>query len=103
MDRIELEMKMEMEKMELEKEIKKQAKMEKDKITCGQIKNPNAWDAWDVRELIVKCKYTQTPETLEYYKSLNPDAWDVRVLIISCEYAQTSEMLEFFKSLNPSN
>ena len=55
--------------------------METDKITCEQMKKPNA---------------------IKYFKSLNPFPWNITDFIASYKYAQTPEMLEFFKSLNPS-
>ena len=51
--------------------------------------------------LISNCKLAQTPEMLQYYKSLNPDYGNVRLLISYCKLAQTHEMLEYYKSLNP--
>ena len=103
------------EKMEIEQKgrltgkITQEAKMETDKITCEQMKNPNALyykslnpSAREVSELIASCKYAQTTEMVNYYKSLNPSLWDVLWLIIECKYAQSPEMLEYFKSLNPS-
>ncbi len=55
----------------------------------------------DVSWLIAWCKYAQTPEMVEYYKSLNPDDRNVGSLIKSCEYVQTPEMIDYYKSLNP--
>ena len=73
--------------------------MKTDKITCGQIKNPNALSTREVGELIIKCEYAQTPEMVKYYKSLNPDAQDVIHLMSECKYAQTPEMTDYYKSL----
>ena len=86
-NRIEQLKETENEKMEIEQKgrltekIKQGVKMKMDKITCEQMKNPNA---------------------LEYFKSLNPSNWEVIALIANCKYAQTPEMLEYFKSLNPT-
>ena len=92
---------MEIEKGRLTGKITREVKMETAKIGCRQMKNPNALSTREVGELIVKCKYAQTPEMLEYFKSLKPDVGEVSDLIAKCEYAQTSEMVEYFKSLNP--
>ena len=69
------------QKGRLTEKIKQEVKMKKDKITCEQMKKPNA---------------------IKYFKSLNPFPWNITDLIASYKYAQTPEMLEFFKSLNPS-
>ena len=96
------------EKMEIEqkgrltRKITQEIKMETAKIGCRQMKNPNALSTREVGELIADCKYAQTPEMIDYYKSLNPSLWDVLWLIIECKYAQSPEMLDYFKSLNPS-
>ena len=64
------------EKMETEQKgrltekIKQEVKMKTDKITCRQMKNPNALSTREVGELIIKCEYAQTPEMVKYYKSL---------------------------------
>jgi hypothetical protein len=57
----------------------------------------------DVNWLIRYCKTAQTPEMLEYYKSLNPDYENVSWLIRDCEFAQTPEMLEYYRSLKPDD
>ena len=79
---------------------------------CERYKNwPNQFDAIeeitkrgnisdDVRLFIAHCKFAQTNEMIEYYKSLNPPYSDVSWLINFCKYAQTKEMLEYCKSLN---
>ena len=86
--------------MEMKKEtIKQEEKMETAKIGCRQMKNPNAPSTREVGELIIKCKYAQTPEMLEYFKSLNPDIKDVIHFITECKYAQTPEMTDYYKSL----
>jgi hypothetical protein len=54
-----------------------------------------------IRWLIVSCKYCQTPEVVEYFKSLNPHFSRVSPLIVFCKYCQTPEMLEYYKSLKP--
>ena len=81
---------------------------------CERYKNlPNQFDAIeeitkrgnrseDVNWLITNCKFAQTNEMLEYYKSLNPSFEDVRLLIEIFKFAQTNEMLEYYKSLKPS-
>ena len=83
--------------MELQLQLKKQMETIEKKRKEGV--KPNLYD---IRCLIVNCKYAQTTEMLELFKSLNPDTRDVSDLITSCKYAQTPEMLEYFKSLNPS-
>ena len=57
--------------------------------------------AWEIGELIAKCKYAQTPEMMEYYKKLKPFYKNVSWLIKNCKYTQTPGMLEYFKSLKP--
>jgi len=103
------------EKMETEQKgrltekIKQEVKMKTDKITCEQMKKPNALEYfkslnpsnWEVIALIANCKYAQTPEMLEYCKSLNPDTRDVCTLIVKYKFIQTLEMIKYYKSLNP--
>jgi len=84
--------------------------METDKITCEQMKKPNAIKYFkslnpflrNITDFIASYKYAQTPEMLEYFKSKNPSVGDVFWLLVHCKYTQTPEMLEYFKSLNPS-
>ena len=57
--------------MEMKKEtITREVKMETAKIGCRQMKNPNALSTREVGELIIKYEYAQTPEMMDYYKSL---------------------------------
>lgn len=58
--------------------------------------------AIDVLWLIKNCVLAQTPEILEYYKSLKPSFNDVNWFIKKCKFVQTPEILEYFKSLNPT-
>ena len=101
-EKIKMEVKMEIEKGRLIGKITQEAKMKTDKITCEQMKNPNALSAREVGKLIAKYEYAQTPEMVKYYKSLNPSARDVAELSANCKYTQTPQMVEYFKSLNPS-
>jgi hypothetical protein len=63
--------------------------------------NGRKLDAWDVMCLIINVKKYQTPEWIEYFKSLNPSAWNVSCLIANVEKYQTPKWIEYFKSLKP--
>ncbi len=55
----------------------------------------------DVSWLIKNCKFCQTKEMVDFYKSLKPAYDNVSWLIKKCEFCQTKEMVDFYKSLNP--